>query len=69
MRYSRAGIIPSRPAVTGIAPIEAAIVITSTFSRGEYGVHKYFEIGWKIIYPSNAEGKGIELFSPAWSKK
>lgn len=34
VRYSRAGIVPLRPAVYGMPPIDEATVMTNTFSLG-----------------------------------
>lgn len=65
-KYSKAGIMPLSPAVVGIPPMEAATVIVKTFSIGLKGVRMYLSNGFVIAYPRRADGRGIELFRPAW---
>ena len=48
IRYSRAGIIPIDPAVSGMHPLTVAALINRTFSEGASGVVVYLENGLRL---------------------
>jgi hypothetical protein len=55
MRYSRAGIIPTNPEVTGMDPVAVATLMIRTFSEDVKGLVVYLENSFKVINPKRSE--------------